>query len=290
MQKLKILTFNVGLFELRIGGISLLKPTDFLAERLNLLPSELLKMGADVIALQEVFFEKHQTFLINSLKNTYPFVGVAAKKWLKFGSGLMIFSKIPICDIMETPMLDNRPIDERFVVQKGILSCRLEIPKFGYIHILNMHTTSGGFLHQQDENLIIKIRNNQINQAYNLANQYDNIPSIILGDFNAGPEIANENYENLLTKKFIDAYATYCKSQHIVPAMTWDNAISLNQKGTHATSCAQRIDHMYLSPKFIAFFDIAISKIIFNTPIVNTLSDVVHLSDHYGLYAEFSIN
>lgn len=289
MQKLKILTFNAGLFELRLGFMTLLKTTDFATERLNALPSELLKVDADIIALQEVFFKKHQNFLVNQLKKTYPFISITQREGLKLSGGLMLFSKFPMSDIVHTPLRDNRPIDEMMVICKKIISCNVKIPKLGQIHILNIHTTSGGFLHQQDENLIIKIRNNQINQAYNFVNQFSNIPSMIVGDLNAGPEIASENYQNLLDKNFIDAYATYCDIQHLTPQSTWDNTISLNQNGTHASSCSQRIDHIYLSPKFSDIFKIERSEVIFKEAIVNTSKGKVHLSDHYGLYAEFSI-
>lgn len=288
MQKLKILTFNAGLLDLHLGGITLFKPTDFLAERLNSLPSELIEADADIIALQEVFSKKHQNYLITQLKNIYPFSCITPKKWLSIGNGLMIFSKLPIADVAHTPFCDNRPIDEMLVARKGILSCKVEMPTFGQLHILNIHTTSGGLFHQQDENLVIKIRNNQINQAYNIVNQCSNLPSIILGDFNAGQEIATENYENLLTKNFTDAYATYCKTQNLTPCMTWDNTISLNRNGTHATSRAQRIDHIYLSPKFVTIFNILNSEVIFQKAIVLTSNEKVHLSDHYGLTAEFS--
>ncbi len=288
MKKIKILTFNTGLFRLRFWGIDWLKTTDFVEERLRQMPTELLNTDADVIALQEVFNAKHQLYLIQTLQEAYPYHCFTPQKWIKLNAGLMIFSKYPISNVVYTPLRDTRPVDEMLVACKGILSCYLNLQDIGNLHIINIHPTSGGFLYQQADNLIVKVRNNQINQAYQLANQSSSIPSVILGDFNAGPEIAESNYQNLLNKNFIDAYAAHCEATQQIAQITWDAHITLNRRGTHANSCSQRIDHLYISPTFKNMFQIDNIKVVFQNPLVNTPLEKVHLSDHYGLYAIFS--
>lgn len=287
-MKLKILTFNAGLFELRVLGFTIIRPADYLNERLEAMPQEIIKTDADIVGLQEVYFKQHQDFFIDKLIGAYPFHCFQRAKSIKINSGLMIFSKHPISNVQYSPLRDKGPLDERIVAQKGVLSCQIEVSGVGNIHIINFHPTSGGFLHQQDAPQIITIRHNQINQAYELASKTQNVPTVILGDFNTGSEIAQENYSNLIEKQFTDSYLYFCQKNQITPEMTWDSQISLNKKGTHSESVSQRIDHIYVSPRLLEVLKITDSKVIFKEGIVNTPSEKVQLSDHYALISEFS--
>ena len=58
-KKLTVVTFNAGLLDVEIFGQSILQPAPFVNERLLVLPKALAKTNADVIALQEVYEQKH---------------------------------------------------------------------------------------------------------------------------------------------------------------------------------------------------------------------------------------
>lgn len=285
-MKLKILTFNAGLFELRAFGLPVIKPADFLKERLETMPAEILKVDADIIALQEVYFHNHQNFLIEKLKNRYHYYFYKRTSAVKVNNGLMILSKFPITKQFYFPLKNKGPLDERTIAQKGILDCIVNINGFGELRIINLHPTAGGFLYKQDSPEIIEIRNNQINQAYELSTS-TKLPTVILGDFNTGPEIAQENYNFLLQKQFIDSYLSFADREGIQPEVTWDAGISLNKKGTHSESISQRIDHIYISPEFQERFTIENCWVVFKEQVVKTPTENVQISDHYGMLTEF---
>lgn len=287
-MKLKVLTFNAGLFELKVFGFPVIKPADYLKERLETMPAEIIKTDADIIGLQEVYMQEHQDYLIDKLKAAYPYNCYERTKSIKVNNGLMIFSKFPLENVSYQPLKVKGPLDERIVAQKGVLSCLIKSNDFGKIIIINIHPTSGGFLHTQDASEIVEMRNNQIGQAYNLSLENNKIPTIILGDFNTGPEIAPDNYRNLLAKNFADSYFEFCKLKGITPQITWDSGISLNKKGTHSKSISQRIDHIYISPKFQNEFVTTNSEVVFKDAVVKTSNESVHISDHYALLSEFT--
>lgn len=283
----KILTFNAGLFELRRLGITLLKPTDFIQERLIAIPQALIDVNADIIALQEIYCKKHQQYFIDILQKEYPFHCSERNNTLKMNCGLMIFSKKPITNVRYYPLKNHYPIDEKMVVHRGFLACEIVLTQQKKLHIINIHLTSGGFMSRQDSPKIMAIRAKQINEAYDVAKKNTYIATAIVGDFNAGPEIAPTNYEALQHKNFTDCYQFYANKKQLPLEATWDASISLNKRGTHAASTSQRIDHIYMSPQFMNMFEVLNAQVVLKKSIVDTPSEKVHLSDHYGLIGEF---
>ncbi len=285
-MSIKVLTFNAGLFELYVFGIPFIKPADFLEQRLESMPIEILKVNADVIGLQEVYTKRHQDYLVENLKGTYPYHYYQRNRAVKANNGLMYFSKYPIIYKGYYPLKNRGPLDERVVVQKGILTCIIDFGEVGKVQFINIHPTAGGFLYQQDSPEIIKIRSSQITQAFEFSEKNTSLPSIILGDFNAGPEIAVENYQLLIEKGFADAYHAFCQAKNLDALITWDSENLLNQRGTHPDAISQRIDHIYISPSLQKNFSIYDAKRVFDETIVKTNGDLVTISDHYGVVVQ----
>ena len=71
---MKIVTYNAGLLNLKMAGISLKKVPAFIEERCKVLPTVLRESGADIICLQEVFEYRHREFLKKELSDLYPYV------------------------------------------------------------------------------------------------------------------------------------------------------------------------------------------------------------------------
>lgn len=282
-ESLNILTFNVGLLDLKAWGWTILKPTNYVEERLACLVPAILSLNADLIGLQEVYLKAHQTFLIQELRGNYPFFCFKRIPFAKLDNGLMIFSKRPISQVEYHPFREKRPFDERFVAQKGFLTCIVEWSKKTKIRIINLHPTSGGFFYKQDHPAIIRFRHRQIEQTYRFVEKESKMPVIILGDFNAGREIGVENYLFLIQKGFVDTYADYCERNAVDLEMTWDAEILLNQKGGHPNAISQRIDHIYISPDFAKSVQVQYGAVVFQAPCVTTAVGQVHLSDHYGV-------
>ena len=67
------MTFNAGLLVSSIFGITLFEPTPYVQERLTGIISNLRSTDADIIALQEVYNEKHKDKIISDLSDLYPF-------------------------------------------------------------------------------------------------------------------------------------------------------------------------------------------------------------------------
>lgn len=218
-MSLKILTYNAGLFELKLFDFSIIKPADFLSERIAVLSNEIIKLDPDIIGFQEVYLKEHQDFLIEKLMNVFPYNCYKRNKTIKVNNGLMIFSKFPNSENKYYPFINRGPFTEKTFAEKGILKCTVDVPNYGKLNFINFHTTSGGFIYNPDSPEIIKIRSDQINQAYNIAEKFQ-YPGIILGDFNTGPEIAVENYELLIKKGYTDSYLEYCNVKRIKPKIT----------------------------------------------------------------------
>src|SRR5579872_4930532 len=164
-MRIRILTLNVGLLQFLWGKVQW---SPFVEERAAVLPFELLKLNADVVALQEIYVERHRRRLINCLRDHYPFVGYQRQR--AFGgleNGLMVLSKWPISASLNAFRI--APIDERFFDKKGVLICQVETPGIGTWSLLNTHTTAGGLrLHPESKKADV-FRWRQIEQLIDLA-------------------------------------------------------------------------------------------------------------------------
>ena len=281
-KNLKILSFNLGLFNIQICGLSLYKPTKYINERLKYIPNEIIKANSDIVGFQEIYNKHHQEYVINELKSEYPYHFLKNGARLKFDSGLMLLSKYPITDGTFHPFNENS-FDEKIFVNKGFLTCDIFIKDFGKINFINTHLTSGGTLQEQDSKKIVKIRDTQITQIHETVLN-NNSPSIILGDFNSGEQISPSNYQNLINNGFVDS-----NSKSGLNNYTWDSKIYLNKKGTHSNSISQKIDHIFLQNTLLKKVNILSSEIIFTESVFELNGNEIHLSDHFGIQTELVV-
>jgi endonuclease/exonuclease/phosphatase family metal-dependent hydrolase len=288
-----IITLNAGLFQMSFLGYTLSEPTPYLKERLQALPVALVDSNADIIALQEIFKKEHRKYLISKLQHSYPYYASYNRSFsLRFNNGLMIFSKFPILSSNFDPFIKS-PIDEKILFQKGILRATVLTDRLGKISLFNIHTTFGGIFSPQDTTRINNFRSIQIQQVIKLSQDCNDSIPLILGDFNAGPEISNINYQYFLERDFVDLFE-FCNrdrndNQKNGDQVTWHPKNPLNEKGMFSTSPPQRIDHIFVPSKFVPFFKNSEVKIIFENPLVNLLDQkTVTLSDHYGLKVELA--
>ncbi|CAG9480331.1 unnamed protein product [Plasmodium vivax] len=73
LKNLSFMSFNTGLLEYKICGVCIYQNPPFISNRLLHIPFALKKTNADIIALQEVYDEKHVEYLKNHLAANYPF-------------------------------------------------------------------------------------------------------------------------------------------------------------------------------------------------------------------------
>ena len=295
MRKLVILTFNAGLLSINMFGYPLIVPTDYIEERLQYIPAALIAMNADVIALQEVYTKPHQDYLIAHLSEIYPHYVSKRNRSIGLPNGLMFFSKYPIVEWEYYQFDDAGPFDEKLIANKGTLTITVSLDDLGNLTLYNVHPTSGGMLNGQDDPDIETKRQNQIDEVLQLTKRTNKGMSVVLGDFNAGPQISNRNYESLFAHGFVDVYKRVCESRGECEKITWDAQNPLNISGTHSTSPSQRIDHIYVQESVLDSLEISDARIIFEEAIVPLPTETVEegaeipkvpLSDHYGLIVE----
>ena len=279
----KLITYNIGLLDLRVVGRSMFKPTEFIEPRAQVIPKELLARDADVIALQEIYDKKHINFFIKELQEVYPYYFFQHNSHIKLNNGLMIFSKYPFVSTKGESQADKGPIDEWFMADRGIISTVINVKNDINLAIVNLHATSGGTLHKQDDDSINFSRQMQMEQALKLAIASKTNYQIILGDVNAGPEISQMNYKYLLENDFTDAYAKYASLKGISAKPTWDGANPLNSMRGYTAKDAQRIDHIYLSRRLTSMSRIVGVERVFDGNMVTVDGKDYPLSDHYGV-------
>ncbi|EUD67883.1 hypothetical protein C922_01495 [Plasmodium inui San Antonio 1] len=73
LKNLSFMSFNTGLLEYKICGVCIYQNPPFISNRLLHIPFALKRTNADIIALQEVYDEKHVEYLKNHLMPKYPF-------------------------------------------------------------------------------------------------------------------------------------------------------------------------------------------------------------------------
>jgi endonuclease/exonuclease/phosphatase family metal-dependent hydrolase len=280
---LRILTYNAGLLRVKLFGRTLVEPAPYVDERFPYLAPALLSSGADIIALQEVYDRKHQSRLVNDLAAAYPYHVVSPiHPWRPLGAALMLFSKFPITET-QFIMFNDVPPDERLFVDKGMILATVRAGSFGPIRISNSHHTSGGMLHHPEGAYTSRARSLQYRQLFEVLDRDASADRFAVGDFNCGPEALPENYRELLSFGYTDAWDACRKAS----APTWDPKNELNAHGPHRLTSAQRMDHILFRAGARRPITVKNARIVFNDPCVNLSGGrKVTISDHYGLTAD----
>jgi sphingomyelin phosphodiesterase 2 len=285
---MKILSFNAALLDFRLLGRSILRPTDYLSERLSFLPKAIMDIGADVVCLQEVYSPRHKEIVRRGLLDLYPYCFYhELHPIIGFDSGLMIASKHQLTDL-HWERLVAQPFEESLLSKKCLLFARFVLDGISYCITLT-HTTASGSAFKQDNKRVEAIRAKQIAQAVRCSlsrsRATNKAVAILCGDFNCGPQVSTGNYEAVLRAGFVDTYSA--SNSNELP--TWDPENVLNQRSQiFKHSPKQRIDFIFLEKQALPVFSSISSKIIFTERIVPVNGDTVPLSDHYGVISELT--
>ncbi|KAJ1613086.1 sphingomyelinase C precursor [Cryptosporidium canis] len=228
-DKISFLTFNAGLLEYRVCGVKLYQNPPYTSHRLLQIPSALRGINADIIALQEVFDEKHSDYIVESLQPIYPYFARESRRpnrtksplkiWqpisfihnqLALHNGLLVLSKYPILSARFTCFSDVTLIEEWFV-SKGMLEVTIELPgmKNSPITLFNIHMASGAV--NPESETIETLRNKEIEQllgACDNAIRRGEIP-VIIGDLNAAPNCCGSNYNYFIDRGWRDCFEIF---------------------------------------------------------------------------------
>jgi endonuclease/exonuclease/phosphatase family metal-dependent hydrolase len=109
---------------------------------------------------------------------------------------------------------------------------------------------------------------------------------VLAGDFNAGPTVSLENYQQILDAGYLDSFLDNDASRRF----TWEVTNPLNKSGPHKSSPNQRIDHVFLPSAVASQIQVSQTSILLHEPSVEvSVGQSVTVSDHYALRVEFSI-
>jgi len=286
MSYLKIVTFNCGLMDIKLMGLTVFSNPPFSQKRVKFIPQQLIKINADIIALQECFDINNVKFIINEVKEIYPYSSsFNTETLIKLSNGLIFLSKFPIVSSFFKEYSYNHPIESMFAT-KGYLTCTVDVPNIGLINFINLHATS--FADSSDENDDLLSDNKSI-LDFELKEILKVVDSntILLGDFNCGPNSSTYNYDFLVNNNdLIDVIGSLNEFKNL-NLYTWDPNTILTKNGPHSHYPIDRIDHIMIHKDLFKVCKISNGKIIFTEEIVpindNTYSTI---SDHFGIFVE----
>jgi endonuclease/exonuclease/phosphatase family metal-dependent hydrolase len=279
---LRILTLNAGLLRL-LGRIEAAPQVEARAEALG---SELRRMDADIVLLQEVYNRRHNRKLTAELNDIYPWVAYdQRRRFFGLDNSLMTFSRHRMSSSIE--LFTSAPFLERIVDRKGILISRVDLGSSA-LTVLNTHTTAGGPWFHPERAFVERIRGRQINQVLRVAGAEKGIV-VIAGDFNAGPSVSRPNFQSILRAGFVSVHDWLHPS---ASEFTWEPSNRLNVGGPHRMCPAQRIDHMFVQRATIEPGRLRPlhSYVCFQEESVKGTDGLMYtVSDHLGLCAEFDL-
>lgn len=279
---MKVLTFNTGLFYLKIFGRTLMEFVPFVDVRLEHQAREIIRTGADIVALQEVFSHKHKLHFIEALKEVYPYHATVPNNQLFIDNGLMVFSVFPITHYQLTKFKRTLWI-EHLLAHRGYLEVTIDHPTIGQFHLFNVHTTVGGTpLTRKHGRIARNIRNAQVAQLMHWVNG----SAIVCGDFNTTPTIEGGALQHVREKGLIGL-------DHVHDGYTWDVDNPTNLFWLWKGEPSQNIDHVFATPELMQNFEEMKIEIVLNEtydavfPGTKTIARKIALSDHYGLMVTF---
>lgn len=278
---LGFLSYNAGL--LRIARAY--EPVPHVGPRLAMLPTAILGVEADVVALQEVYEHRQREHLAAGLGHVYPHRAYVPGSRVRYDSGLVTFARHP--HRSRLVRFTRGALNERVFGWKSVLVSELDVEGVGAVTVLNLHATSGGIFTPPDHPEIIVERDHQIRQVIDVAASAPGVV-VMLGDFNAGPGAAEENYRSVLRAGFVDVYG------HLTPEAsepTWDPRNELNVGGLHSALPPQRIDHVFVRARDLDAARVTPieARVVLTERCVRlSNAESVTPSDHYGIFARLS--
>ncbi len=288
-QVITVATFNAGILYGYIMGRKYFEPTPYSDKRLKLIPYYLRAFNIDVIGFQEVYRIQDKEYLIEALKDLYPYAQYYTKE-NDFGVGLhngeLFLSKLPILESTFS-LFHRNVISEKALADKGLLS--IVVPFNGKrIAITNVHTTVGGGIFDTEADRTNRIRNKQLLQALNATAALNADIRIILGDFNAGPTVSAVNHQLMLDNNYLDTYTEIYQEEG--ECITWNPMNKLNYNGYFPSSPPQRIDNIFIDKDAKPFFRVLEANVMLRDEVLDAGGLRVPLSDHYGYFCRIRID
>lgn len=281
---IRILSLNVGLLDFLFGRI---RPTPFVEERLKALPQALIELDADIVALQEIYSDRHCRWLQAAVAKHFPYVGrVSAGALSGLANGLLVLSRYPL--EARLTLFDSAPIDEWLFDHKGVLRTEISLPS-GRLILYNLHTTAGGLFHHPEHINSDRHRQRQLIQVFELAAHDKDALVLIVGDVNAGPGVSDGNYRLFEENNYLDLHHL---ANAGVEEATWEPNNPLNFNGPHRTSPPQRIDHVFARAEDIRLkrFVPSSSRIVLREARVGVSDGSrVCVSDHFGVMTHIAL-
>jgi endonuclease/exonuclease/phosphatase family metal-dependent hydrolase len=285
---LSLLTLNCGLLRIGVFGRTLLQPAPFIGERLAALPAALREVDADLIALQEIYKIAHKREVMLALADRWPHAAYPLRRPLhKLDSGLLVLSRFAIAESRFHPFKDA-PRDEKTFVHRGVFETLHDVPEFGPLRLLSFHTTAGGTRHDPESAFADAVRARQIEAILEHGERQPHVPTILIGDLNAGPPVSMDNYRQVTARGYADLFAEGAGEAAAASAVTWDSQQPLNRMGPHSHQRPQRIDHVFLKRAWLRRWRVAEARLVLTEPTVAVRGGPVTVADHYGVYVKLA--
>jgi endonuclease/exonuclease/phosphatase family metal-dependent hydrolase len=268
----KLLTFNTGFLEVGVGPIHIdLVPK--IKVRSESLPQAIFELNPDIVCLQEVYKQSDAEMLKEQTK-VYPYTYKSPGEHISKNAGLFIMSKYPFRVLEE---LDFRASGFEKIVAKGAVKIKITEGPYTDVVVVNVHFPYGGFgSDSQTKWSTIKKRNSNLEYLdRHVSSTSEKV--VVVGDFNFGPDIAQENYEKMLSF----GYSNISNG-----SITWDVKNPLNIM--FPLSVSQSIDHIFLSNLFQKSLQKQSCRRVLDEP-VETKKGPMYLSDHFGLMCDIEL-
>ena len=236
--------------------------------RKNMIADEIIKADADIIALQEVRFNKGHPSTKATYKNSAEQILTQLQSKNKFNDAKIItqpamhyqstgfwegLSIISNDDIMETGAIFHSYIQNPTDLNKRVTQYSVAVSNSFIFFLFNTHFSN-------DET---NLRSN-IGEVMSYTERFTGYPLVLLGEMNATPQ--NENIHKLIMQGFIDVWN---KHNPEIGGFTYPSSAPV-----------KRIDHCWANETFAN--KIKNIKLIGNKP----SKDGIYPSDHLGLLIE----
>lgn len=279
-----LLTINAAIQDVRLFSRSVYRPIRHTVERLRGLAGQIRNLDPDIICIQEMFHHDLQYRFHTLLRDRYPYMAGLGRAGFKsrLDNELLVVSKFPLAS-GSLSRFRHAALEERLFTSKGFHRTEVSLPGAGTIRLINFHMTAGGIRRHPESLRMEYIRALQIRQL--LDSLDGTMPTLLVGDLNAGMETSRANYEEIISRGFIDAFLG-CGGKGV----TWDpdNPLVANHGEHHLP--AQRIDHVFLDSFATDLLVAEKGRIVMNDACVSLPGgEKIPVSDHYGVLVHFRI-
>ena len=278
-MRLRILTFNVGLMRVRMGGHTLFENPAGVERRAPLLVSRIRdacrRARADVVCLQECYEQEHRDAIKTALRPEYPFLATSHfHTWMN--SGLMTFSKHPLLSFRRVPHSDRCRYESVFG-DRAMLVARIAPEGRRPVTVVNAHLSSGCPVDSPEMTAMRHRQIHDIDRAIDSHRPDDAEPVIVAGDFNCSPQVTPRNYAEMGRLGWSDAWVMANGPDAL--GVTWDKNNPLNVNKPSFQGRSHRCDHVW----------VARSGGPFSVRSCRVFADGHPVSDHYAVAADVDL-